>query len=302
MAIVANDGASKSLYDLVDKDAKVEKLANGFGFTEGPVWNASGNYLLFTDLTESKIYKWDGSEAKAVTDPSNMACGLTYDASGNLLICEHVTSSVVREAPDGSRTTLATHYDGKELNSPNDIVTTPDGTIYFTDPPFGRFPGWGVEREQDLDFQGVFKMSPDGSNLTLLAKDFDGPNGLCFSPDNSLLYVNDTLKAHIRVFDVNDDGTIGNSRIFAEGIGKGDPEEGVVDGMKTDEQGNVWTTGPGGIWVFSPEGEHLGVVEVPEGVGNFCFGDSDYKTVYITGSTGLYKVQAKVASHKEPYM
>lgn len=304
MGIVANTQGSEALFDLVDERAEVERLANGFGFTEGPVWNASEGYLVFSDLTESKRCQWHASsgEVKIAMDPSNMGCGMTYDGSGNLLICEHATSSVVRESPDGARETVASHYQGKELNSPNDIVTTTDGSIYFTDPPFGRFPVWGVEREQDLDFQGVYRLNADGGEPQLLVDDFDGPNGLCFSPDNSLLYINDTLKAHIRVFEVNGDGSLASDRIFAEGIGKGDPEEGVVDGMKTDERGNVYVTGPGGIWAFAPSGEHLGLIEVPEGVGNFAFGDSDWKTIYITASTGIYRVAAKVASHREPYM
>ncbi len=230
-----------------------------------------------------------------------MANGMTLDAAGNLLICEHTTSSVVRRAPDGSTETLASHWDGRELNSPNDIVTGPEGSIYFTDPPYGRMAGFGVERDQDLAFQGVFRITPDGA-LELLADDFRGPNGLCFSPDNSLLYVNDSERALIRVWDVAADGSISNGRLFVDAIGKGDPAEGIPDGMKCDELGNVLVTGPGGIWVFAADGEKLGVIEAPEGVGNFCFGGTDYRTLFIGASSTLFRLPMKVASHREPYM
>jgi gluconolactonase len=159
--------------------------------------------------------------------------------------------------PDGTgsgREVLATHYEGKELNSPNDVIVHSTGAIYFSDPTYGRMPVFGIEREQDLDFQGVYRLAPEGGDPQLLVDDFVQPNGLCFSPDESLLYINDTDRAHIRVFDVGGDGTISNGRVLADGIGTGDLESGeLVDGMKCDEHGNVWVTGPKGVWVFSPK-------------------------------------------------
>src|ERR1700750_2672238 len=165
-------------------------------------------------------------------------------------------------APDGKgggREVLATHYEGKELNSPNDVVVKSDGAIYFTDPTYGRMPGFGLEREQDLDFQGVYRIAPGGGDPQLLVDDFDQPNGLCFSTDESLLHINDTTRAHIRVFDVGADGTLSGGRVLADGIGSGSLEIGdLVDGMKLDERGKGWVTGPGGVWRVSPGGEQHG--------------------------------------------
>jgi gluconolactonase len=295
---------SDGIFDLIAADAELETLGEGFGFLEGPTWHATQGALHFSDIPGDTRYRWleaDGS-IETVASPSQKSNGMTLDAAGNLLVCEHVTSQVVRETPGGEREAIATHFEGTQLNSPNDIVTAPDGSIYFTDPPYGRWAGFGVERDQDLDFQGVFRLAPGAKDLELLVKDFEGPNGLCFSPDNSLLYINDTAKAHIRVFDVQPDGGLANDRIFVEGVGRGEPSEGVVDGMKCDERGDIFVTGPGGIWVFTPEGEHLGVLNLDEGVGNFTFGGPDWKTLFIAASTTLYRVQTKVAAHQEPYM
>jgi gluconolactonase len=206
--------------------------------------------------------------------------------------------------PDGTgsgREVLATHYQGKELNSPNDVIVKRDGWIYFSDPSYGRMPVFGVEREQDLDFQGVYRLPPGGGDPELLVDDFEQPNGLCFSPDESLLYINDTPRAHIRVFDVASDGTLENGRMFFENIGSGVIEEGIPDGMKCDERGNVYVTGPGGVWVISPEAEHLGVIEVPENVGNLTFGGPRWDVLYLPSTTSLYRVQLKVAGDKVVY-
>jgi gluconolactonase len=163
-------------------------------------------------------------------------------------------------------------------------------------------PGFGLEREQELDFQGVYRIPPDGGDLQLLVDDFAQPNGLCFSPDESLLYINDTDHAHIRVFDVQGDGTISNGRVFAEGIGTGDMAEGLVDGMKCDERGNIWVTGPKGVWVYSAEGEHLGVIEVPENVGNVNWGGPNWDWLFIPATTSVYRVQCKVSGNRLSYM
>jgi gluconolactonase len=241
-----------------------------------------------------------------VARPSNKGNGMTYDAEGRLVVCEHSTSSVVRMDPDGTgsgRQVIASHYEGKELNSPNDVIVKSDGSIYFTDPTYGRMPGFGLEREQELGFQGVYRIPAEGGDLHLLIDDFDQPNGLCFSPDESLLYINDSRHGHIRVFDVASHGAIGNGRVFAKGIGSGDLEGGdLVDGMKCDERGNIWVTGPGGVWVFSPQREHLGVVEIPESVGNIHWGGSGWKSMFVCASTSLYRFQTKVAGRCEPLM
>jgi len=298
------DVRSDQLSRLVDPNVEVERLATGFTFTEGPIWHPRDEYLLFSDMPADIRRKWtpDG-RVEEVRNPSNKCNGMTYDADLNLLVCEHSTSSVVRERPDGTRETIATHYRGKELNSPNDIVVHSSGAIYFTDPTYGRWPGFGVEREQDLDFQGVYRIPPGGGELQLLADDFGQPNGLCFSPGESLLYVNDTERALIRVFDVQADGTLANGRVFAEGIGDGDVAKGgLVDGMKCDEEGSIWVTGPGGVWVFSPAGEHLGVVGIPESVGNLHWGGSEWKWMFVAASTSLYRFQTTVAGRREPFM
>jgi len=297
------------LYELVDPDVEVERLGTGFTFTEGPVWNPDGRFLLFSDMPGDCRRRWDEqSGVQEVARPSNKGNGLTLDAEGRLLACEHSTSSVVRMDPDGTgrnREVVASHFRGKELNSPNDVVVRSDGSIYFSDPWYGRMPVFGVERPLELGFQGVYRIPPGGGEPELLVAEdeFEMPNGLCFSPDESLLYINDTARAHIKVFDVRPDGSLANGRLFAENIGTGELEKGgLVDGMKCDERGNIWVTGPGGVWVFSAEGEHLGVVEIPESVGNLCFGGPDWKWMFVPASTSLYRFPTKVAGRREPYM
>jgi gluconolactonase len=248
------------------------------------------------------------SEADGVTEvanPSNKGNGMTYDAEGRLLVCEHVTSSLVRMDPDGkggNREVIASHYEGKELNSPNDVIVATDGSIYFSDPWYGRMPVFGIERERELDFQGVYRIAPEGSDPQLLVDDFEQSNGLCFSPDESLLYVNDTPRAHIRVFDRQPDGTIANGRMFFESIGSGVIAEGIPDGMKCDERGNVYVTGPGGVWVISPDRELLGIIEVPENVGNLNWGGDDWSDLYMPSSTSLYRISMKVSGNRLGYM
>ena len=300
MAIAAH---SDRLLELVDEDAQVEQVATGFTFTEGPIWMPDGS-LHFSDMPADKRRRWHPAEGVTVLrDPCNKCNGMTLDNDGNLIVCEHVTSSVVREKPDGTRETLATHWQGKELNSPNDVIVASDGSIIFTDPTYGRMPGFGLEREQDLDFQGVYQLPAGGGDIELLIDDFMQPNGLCFSPDESLLYINDTTRAHIRVFDVGANHALSNDRVFAENIGDGDlAKGGLVDGMKIDEQGNVYVTGPDGVWVFGTDGEHLGTIEVPESVGNINWGGDDWRSLYIPSSTSVYRVRMKVAGNRLGYM
>ncbi len=303
---MAVDVKSEKLFELVDREAQVEKLATGFTFTEGPIWNKEGRFLLFSDMPGDVRRRWDQENGvQEVMRPSNKGNGMTFDADGQLLVCEHSTSSLVRIDPDGTgsgREVVASHYEGKELNSPNDVIVANDGSIYFSDPWYGRMPVFGVERERDLGFQGVYRIAPGGGDPQLLVDDFEQPNGLCFSPDESLLYINDTPRAHIRVFDTQPDGTIANGRMFFENIGRGVIEEGIPDGMKCDEHGNIYVTGPGGIWVISPEAEHLGVIEVPENTGNLNWGGDDWTELYIPSTTSVYRVRMKVAGNRLNYM
>jgi gluconolactonase len=217
-----------------------------------------------------------------------MSNGLTYDRQGRLLICEHRTSRVARVEAAGEISPIATHYGGTQLNSPNDIVCRSDGSVYFTDPPYGRAKFFGVEREQELAFQGVFRVGPSPTEPELLVDDFERPNGLCFSLDESRLFINDTARQQIRVFDVGRDGRLRNGRLWAET--KGD-KPGAPDGMKVDSAGNVYCCGPGGIHVFDPAGRLREIIEVPEYTANFAFGDADLRSLFITAATSLYRIR-----------
>ncbi len=297
---------NSALLDLVDAGAEAEQLGTGFLFTEGPIWNPEEQVLYFSDMPGDVRRRWSEQDGiSEVMRPSNKGNGMTYDADLNLVVCEHVTSSVTRfprGSVSGDHDTLASHFAGRELNSPNDVCIHSDGSIWFSDPTYGRMPVFGLEREQDLDFQGFYRIPPGGGAPELIKGDFLQPNGLCFSPDESLLYVNDSDRAHIRVFDAAADGSLSNDRIFAEGIGKAILEEGLVDGMKCDQHGDIWVTGPGGIWVFNPAGEHLGVVEIPEVVGNLHWGGPDWSDLFVCASTSLYRVRTRTRGRHEPFM
>lgn len=273
-------------------DIACDKLADGFLFTEGPLWNAQERSLLFTDIPGNRIHRWRaGAGVEIFRHPSNMANGLTADRQGRLIACEHATSRVTRTESDGGISVLASHYQGKELNSPNDVVVRSDGAIYFTDPDYGRRDYYGVARESQLAFRGVYRIAPDGTDLTLLANDFAQPNGLCFSVDESRLFVNDTERGHVRVFEVAADGSISGGAVWAEPSGSG---PGVPDGMKTDSQDNLYCTGPGGIHVFDRSARCLGVIRVPEVVANFTFGGDDLCTLFIAATHGLYRATVGV--------
>jgi gluconolactonase len=298
-AVELND---PELLQVIEHSAPVEPLCAGFRFSEGPIWNPKEQCLYFSDMPSDIRRRWSPLEGVVeVRNPSNKCNGMTYDGAGNLYVCEHVTSSLVMETPAGERKVLATHWQGKELNSPNDVVVRSDGTIYFTDPTYGRTPVFGLERKQELDFQGVYRVSRDGS-LHREADDFSQPNGLCLSPDEKILYVNDTTRAHIRAFHVAADGSLSHSRIFAGHVGTGDYDEGVVDGMKCDEHGNIYVTGPRGIWVFSAQGRHLGVLRMPEIAGNLNWGGRDWNDLYCACSTSIYRVRMKVRGSPVAYM
>ncbi len=274
----------------------IEQLVTGFSFVEGPVWYPGQNALLFSDIIGNTMYRWSEREGVSVfRKPSNMANGNTLDADGRLLSCEHATSQVSRTDTDGNYEVLATHFDGRELNSPNDIIVSRNGNIFFTDPASGRGAPYGVEREQELDFQGVYKLNPDNHELTLLADDFVLPNGLCFSQDETRLFVNDTRRQHIRVFDVNADQTICNSRVWASTDGD---LPGVADGMKLDSAGNLYSSGSGGIHVFAPDATPLGVIRTPEVAANFTWGGEDLSELFMTATQSIYRLRVKIPGYR----
>jgi gluconolactonase len=299
---MSHSALRREFSELIDLDAPVERLAGGFEFTEGPIWHPRDQFLLFSDMPGDVRRRYDDGGVREVKRPSNKCNGMTYDADLGLVICEHATSSLVRER-DGGREILASHFEGKELNSPNDVCVRSDGSIYFSDPWYGRMPVYGVERPRQLGFQGVYRVPPGGGEPQLLVERnlFEQPNGLCFSPDERLLYVNDTVRALIRVFDVRPDGSLGPDRIFASGI-RSELEPGVPDGMKCDSAGNIWVTAPGGIWVYARSGALLGKVRVPELVANLHWGRSDWRTLFMCATHSLYAMRTKVGPHIEPFM
>ena len=278
--------------EVVGPSVTLETLATGFLFTEGPLWHARDGYLLFSDMPGDHLRKWSPRDGiSTFRKPCNQSNGLAWDREGRLIVCEHSSSRLTRTEPDGRITVLASHYQGKELNSPNDVVVHSSGAVYFSDPTYGRAEYYGRPRECQLAFRGVYCVEPDTATLRLLADDFRQPNGLCFSADEKRLFVNDTEKQLIRVFDVNPDGTLANSRDWAKTTGEG---AGAPDGMKLDAESNLYCCGPGGIHVFDPEGTCLGVIQVPEHTANFAWGDADRRSLYITASTSLYRIRTRV--------
>jgi gluconolactonase len=277
---------------IVGTSVELERLGTGFLFTEGPLWHPRDRYLLFSDMPGDIIRRWSAQDGiQTFRAPSNKANGLAWDRQGRLLACEHATSRVTRTEPDGSITVLASQRAGKELNSPNDIVVASDGAIYFSDPTFGRMDFYGLERPVPLDFRGVYRIDPQGGEPQLLVDDFGQPNGLCFSPDETRLFVNDTERSHIRVFNRRPDGSLTDAGIWAQTTGPGD---GAPDGMKIDSEGNLYCAAQGGLHVFAPSGRCLGVIHTPEVAANFTWGDDDLRSIFITASTSLYRVRVKV--------
>lgn len=278
--------------EIVGPEVSFEKLAGDFMFTEGPLWHARDHYLLFSDMPGDHLRKWAAADGLSTyRKPCNQSNGLAWDREGRLVACEHSSSSLTRTEADGRVTVLASHYQGKELNSPNDVVVRSDGLIFFTDPTYGRAEFYGRPRECELNFRGVYCLDPVGDRLTLLADDFAQPNGLCFSADEMRLFVNDTERRHVRVFDVKPDGTLANDREWARTTGDG---AGAPDGMKIDSRSNLYTCGPGGIHVFTPDASCVGVIRVPEYTANFAWGDTDYRSLFITASTSLYRIRTRV--------
>jgi len=275
---------SPRFWDLFAKGAALERVATGFGFLEGPVWDEHG-FLYVSDETQNKVSRVfpDGrvETVLSIGDPD----GSTLDRRGRLITCASVLRAIVEIDPDGKYKVLAGTYEGKKFNSPNDIVVGPDGALYFTDPTLDLPKG----EEEQIPFQGVYRLGEDGS-VKLLTKDIVTPNGLAFSPDGKRFYVNDTRLKEIRAYDFGPAGDLKNGRLFAkEGEGRGGP-----DGMRVDTKGNVYATGPLGVWIWDPDGNLLGTIVMPESAANFNWGDADYQTLYIAGRTSVYRLKTKV--------
>lgn len=273
--------------DIVEDNTEVEKLFDGFKFTEGPVWNPEG-FLLFSDIPADTIYKWNTKDKNQNQNkpaifrrPSGNTNGNAYDNQGRLISAQH-NRKLTRTEKDGKITVLAERYENKLLNSPNDIAVKSDDSIYFTDPPYGI-----KNVEEELGFYGIYRWEENG-NLTLLNKEMVRPNGIAFSPDEKKLYVSDSEKLHILVFDVKPDGTLSEGKVFAEL--QGPTDKGVPDGMKVDTKGNIYSTGSGGVWIFSPTGQLLDKINVPENATNLAWGNQDYKTLYITAGNSVYRI------------
>ena len=271
---------------IVPADAKVEKLAGGMTFTEGPCWfdDAQGGYLIFSDIPANHLKRWTAKDGLTVfRDDSNYANGNTRDTEGRLLTCEHQARRVTRTEKDGGVTVLADKFDGKALNSPNDIVVKFDGTVWFTDPPYGLPKG----QKQEQAGQYVFRLDPKTKQLKTVATDFDKPNGLAFSPDEKKLYIadSDPKNNHIRVFDVAADGTLSNGRLLCK-IDKGAP-----DGIKVDAAGRVFSRAKDGVEIFAPTGEMIGKILLPESCANLTFGGKGNDELFMTASKSLYRIK-----------
>lgn len=314
---LVHEALAPAFHELIDVDAPVEEIGRGFHFTEGPAWDAVEGQLLFSDIPDSIVRSWHPERGvQPWREPSEMANGLVFDREGRLLACEAATSRITRTDRDGSIEVVATHWQGKELNSPNDVVVGSDGSIWFTDPPSGRSRPHGLPRPRQLDFQGVFRVPPGGGEPELVADDFRFPNGLCLSPDGRTLYVNDTLAMHVRAFPLGADGTVGDSRVLHRLGGEVQLVDGRIvpadvdslafdhgfpDGMKCDERGNVWCTGPGGVWVIAPDGTHVGTVELPELAANVAWGGEDGRSLLVTATSSLYRLPTLVRGARLPH-
>ena len=294
---------------IVPKDAAIEKLAGGFSFVEGPLWRPT-NVLWFSDVVGNVVRQWspDGKVIEILNpggyDGHSLPAGgfigpngSTADKDGAVLLCQHGNRRIVRIDKDRKVTTLVDKFEGKRFNSPNDLVFRTDGTLFFTDPPYG-LPKDDSDPTKELKFNGVFKLA--NGKLQAIVKDLTRPNGIALSPDEKTLYVSNSDEKHkvwMR-YDLASDGTASNGRVFADVTAE--TEGGLPDGMKVDSQGNVYGSGPGGIWIFSPEGKHLGTIKLPETPANCAWGD-DWKSLYITAQTGLYRIKLAVAGQKLVY-
>ena len=279
------DALSPQFWKLIDHGAKMTVVGTGFGFTEGPMWDPAG-FIYVSDETLNKIYKLypDGKKEELISlgDPD----GNTFDRQHRLIDCASILRALIEVTPDGKYKILVDHYEGKKLNTPNDVIVGPDGALYFTDPTLDFVAGM----KQELPFEGVYRLDAQG-NLRLIIKDLKQPNGLAFSPDGKHFYVDSDDEKNIRVYDVASDGSLINGRFFGDETGaKG---EGVPDGMKVDKNGNLFVVGPKGIWVWDAKGNHLGTIVVPEQPANLTWGDKDYRTLYITATTSVYRIRTR---------
>lgn len=276
---------------LIHADAPLRRIAEGCVWAEGPVWLPRDEALVWSDIPNDRMLRWSRSEGVSLfRHPSNYANGNTLDREGRIVTCEHVTNRVSRTEHDGSVTTLVERFEGKRLDSPNDLVVKSDGTIWFTDPPYGILSEReGRVRESEIGANHVYRLNPDTGALRVVADDFDRPNGIAFSPDERYLYVSDSSRAHchIRRFDVTPDGTLRDGLVFAV------IDAGVSDGFRLDTDGNVWTSAEDGIHVLDPAGVLMGKILVPEKVANCEFGGAERSTLFITASTSLYAVDVR---------
>jgi len=292
---------------IVPTDAQLERIAGGFEFTEGPVWTRDGA-LLFSSPNTNVIYRWTPEGIISVFRPKSGysgldigryhqpgSNGLTFDPGGLLTICQHGNRRVIRVNPHGDITVLADSFDGKRLNSPNDLVYRSDGTLYFTDPPFG-LPGVFDDPAKELLFSGVFR-AREGV-VTLISDELEGPNGIAFSPDERYLYVGnwDLERKIVKRWDVDEDGAVSNGVVFFDMTDA--PSEDAIDGIKVDAEGNLYVCGPGGIWLLSPDGEHLGTLRLAEAPHNLAWGDDDARTLYVTAETSVYRLRLNIPGHR----
>ena len=288
------DRIAPGLERLVDKDAPLDRISYGMTFAEGPVWDRRNQQLYWVDIIGSTIWKWKpGVGREVVLRPSGHANGMTFDRQGRLTVAGWSLRTIWRFEKDGSITTIATNYKGKKFNSPNDIVVHSSGATYWTDSAGGLvIPGMLAEDcQRYLDMQGVFRLSPDGKKVALAIADCTYPNGLCFSPDEKILYVNDSRLGLIRAFKVNDDGSVGAGRLFHN---MGGDEPGVADGMKCDVEGNIYCTGPNGVHVIDAKGRLLGRLKIPGHSTNMAWGDDDWCSLYVTTYNSVYRTRVKV--------
>jgi gluconolactonase len=284
---------SPEFWALFNRAAKLETVARGFGFTEGPMWDPAG-FLYVSDETINKLFRVfpDGrkEEVIALGDPD----GNTFDRQHRLIDCASVLRAIIAVTAEGEYNILADRYDGKKFNSPNDVIVGPDGALYFTDPTLDLVAG----EKQEIPFQGVYRLNEKG-DVRLLTRDLTPPNGLAFSPDGKHFFVDDSEQRNIRVYDVLPDGSLTNGRIFGEEPGGKD--DGVPDGIKVDQKGNLFVTGPTGIWVWDAEGHHLETIAMPEQPANLTWGDPDYRTLYITATTSVYRLRTRTNGYV-PYL
>jgi gluconolactonase len=279
---------------LIGSGTEPERLAEGFEFTEGPVWDFRAGHLTFVDLAGNAMYRWTEDRGVVVhRSPSDFANGLAYDLGGNLLSCEHRTRRITRETSEGPAT-VVDRYRGKRLNAPNDLVVASDGSIVFTDPHYGLTEGFGGPGEQEQLVRGVYRVPPGADEPELLIDDLDGPNGLALSPDERLLIVADSERSHLRSFDIGEGWRISGGGVLVELPAEG---EGVPDGLKFDERGNVFATGPGGLWLCTLGGTILGHLPMPEVTSNLAWGDDDARTLYLTASTAVYRLRCSTTGH-----